>query len=174
MHSNLTRQQTAQLLGTSDDLVDSLLRKRLLVRYQPDNIFVFICIESLARYAHLPVEYLADELQRLPGDKGLNLEGNHDCRSSGPFENPQPFSSAIRDYMTLSASKYQASIILGVCRNTVDNLLHQGLLQRTKGNRHVEITFQSISNYSKLPLEWVIREFRFIPRRPSGIANDQG
>ena len=68
--------------------------------------------------------------------------------------------------MPLTATKSQASILLGVSEDTVDNLLNQGLLRRTPGNRFVFITLESIATYTCLPLEIVVQEFRLVPCKP--------
>ena len=52
-----------------------------------------------------------------------------------------------------------------MCEATVVNLVEQGRLVRTRSNRFVEVTFESISAYSQLALEVVIGELRTVPRR---------
>jgi hypothetical protein len=65
--------------------------------------------------------------------------------------------------MPLTATKAQTASLLGVSDDTVDNLLHQGRLRRTLGNRFVHITLESVAEYTHLPLEMVVSEFRLMP-----------
>jgi hypothetical protein len=69
--------------------------------------------------------------------------------------------------MPLTATKSQTASLLGVSDDTVDNLLHQGRLRRTLGNRFVHITLESVAEYTHLPLEIVVNEFQLAPRVPS-------
>jgi len=72
--------------------------------------------------------------------------------------------------MPLTATKAQTASLLGVSDDTVDNLLHQGRLRRTLGNRFVHITLESLAEYTHLPLEVVVNEFRLVPLRPQNTA----
>jgi len=65
--------------------------------------------------------------------------------------------------MPLTATKAQTASLLGVSDDTVDNLIHQGRLRRTLGNRFVHITLESVAEYTHLPLELVVCEFRLVP-----------
>jgi hypothetical protein len=73
--------------------------------------------------------------------------------------------------MSLTPTKYQVSRMLGVSEDTVDNLIHQGHLLRVPGNRFVNIRLQSLADYTGLPLEYVIRECRLYPIRPTKLVN---
>jgi hypothetical protein len=74
--------------------------------------------------------------------------------------------------MPLTATKYQASILLGVSDDTIDNLLRQERLRRTAGNRFVHITLESVAEYTRLPLEIVVQECRLVPCKPVKTTND--
>jgi hypothetical protein len=65
--------------------------------------------------------------------------------------------------MTLTATKYQTAIILGVSEDTVENLINQGLLRRLPGNRFVHITLESLAKYTSLPIDYVLSELRLVP-----------
>ena len=69
--------------------------------------------------------------------------------------------------MPLTATKSQTAKLLGVCEDKVDNLLQQGLLRRTEGNRWVHVTLDSIALYTGLPLEVVVREFSQVDQKPT-------
>jgi hypothetical protein len=73
--------------------------------------------------------------------------------------------------MTLTASKFQTAYMLGVSEDTVENLLYQGKLRRTSGNRFVHIYLESIAEYTKMPLEFVLRECRLAPQRAQAITS---
>jgi len=72
--------------------------------------------------------------------------------------------------MNLIASRNQVSLLLGVCPQSVDALLHQGRLERVPGNRHVKITLRSLSAYTHLPLELVLQALTTIEQQPSNAA----
>jgi hypothetical protein len=69
--------------------------------------------------------------------------------------------------MPLTATKSQTASLLGVSEDTVENLLHQGRLRRTLGNRFVHVTLESVAEYTHLPLELVVNEFRLVPHMPA-------
>jgi len=167
----LTKRETAELLSMSTDTVEALLQLRLINRHQPDYRWVQITAESVAAYTRLPVEYVLGERRRLLGRATDSGDGS--CREPAPMdETPGANSHAITDSMVLTASRYQASVILGVCEASVVNLIHQGRLERTKGNRYVEVTLRSLAAYTELPLEVVIAELRQVPRRPRFAASE--
>jgi hypothetical protein len=62
----------------------------------------------------------------------------------------------------LTATRNQTALMLGVSVDSVDNLLHQGRLQRTPGSRFVFITLSSICTHVCLPLDVVVREARLV------------
>lgn len=67
----------------------------------------------------------------------------------------------------LTATRNQTASLLGVSLDTVDNLIRQGRLRRTAGNRYVHITLESIAEYAQVPLHVVIEQLRTIPRHHS-------
>ena len=69
--------------------------------------------------------------------------------------------------MPLTATKFQTANLLGVSDDTVENLLHQGRLRRTLGNRFVQITLESVAAYTNMPLEHVLNECRLAQRWPT-------
>jgi hypothetical protein len=69
--------------------------------------------------------------------------------------------------MPLTTTKSQTATLLGVSDDTVDNLLTQGRLRRTLGNRFVHVTLESIAEYTSLLIEIVVQEYRLVPCRPA-------
>jgi hypothetical protein len=75
----------------------------------------------------------------------------------------------------LSASASQTATLLRVSTDTITNLIHQRRLRRLPGNRWIKIELVSLSEYTGLPLELVIKELRRIETngaRPKASESD--
>jgi hypothetical protein len=67
---------------------------------------------------------------------------------------------------SLTASKYQARIMIGVSDEIVDGMIVSGKLTRIPDIWCVRITALSLAACLQLPVELVIRELRELPERP--------
>ncbi len=66
--------------------------------------------------------------------------------------------------MPLTATRSRAAFLLGVSDDTIDSYLQQGLLRRTRGDRFIHVTLESIAKQSHLPLDLVVQECRLAPQ----------